>query len=341
MKLVSYIELPVQADSRIRLGALIEGECVVDLAVAQTWAQGARGFKARNLPVTMLEMLRGWDDHAPHLQALLNVFPHDMCLDLKGAGRQPVARSRDAVALLPPLPNALSLRYFSGFEKHARNYQRMRSQAVPQVWYDIPLFTYGNPFTLQGPDQGLVLPRPDAALDYGLEVACFICRHGHDIPADRAAEHIAGYAIMNNWSMRDVELREVAGGVGPVRGRDFATTIGPALVTPDELSDRQVGVGADLRYDLGMTARVNSTERSRGNLKDIHWTFASMIAHASQGVTLYPGEIISSGAVASGTLFEQGAEDSGAWLRPGDSVSLEVERLGWLETVVVSAAGQP
>ena len=337
MKLISYLELSSEPlPSRIKLGAMIGDDCVIDLAVAQTWAQGARGFRARELPQSMLELLNDWEDSAPHIQELLAALPGEECLELKGTGRRPVARRRADVLLLPPLPNVLTLRDFYGFEEHVRNTFRLRSKPVPRAWYNFPVFYYANPFTIFGADQAVTFPRGGKALDYELEVACFICKRGRNIPPEEAPGYIAGYTIMNDWSLRDVQAEEMSVGLGPAKGKDFATTLGPALVTPDELTDRQVGEGVDLRYNLAMTARINGEERSRGNLQDIHWTFAQMIARASEDVTLFPGEVIGSGTVGTGCLLEQGAEDNGAWLKPGDWVELGVERLGTLSTQIVA-----
>lgn len=335
VKLVSYVERPIQPSlPDIKLGALID-DCVVDLTVAQTWAQGARGFRARELPQTMMDLLRGWEDGSDHLRNLLASLPEDGWTDLRGTGRRPVARARGDVILLPPLPNALSLRDFVGFEKHVRNTFRLRSKPIPRVWYEMPVFHYSNPFTILGPDQGVEMPVGGTALDYALGIACVIARHGRDIPADEAMDYIAGYTILNDWSLRDVQVQEMEAGLGPAKGKDFATSIGPALVTPDELADRLVDEGAGARYDLAMTARVNGEERSRGNFAEIHWTFAQMIERASQSVSLFPGELFGSGTVGTGSLFEQGAEDDGSWLEPGDIVTLEVERLGVLESQVL------
>lgn len=336
MKLVSYVELPLDRESLVvRLGALSGEECVIDLPVAQTWAQGRHGFRARELPGSMMALLNNWEDDAPHLAALLDLLPGDECIDLKGAGRQPVARSRADVLLLPPLPNSVSLRQFDGFEKHVRNVQRLHSRAIPKAWQAAPLFSYGNPMTIYGPDHPVGIPQQSAALDYGLEVACVLSRSGRDIAPEEANDFIAGYMVANNWGVRDLEEDETDGGVGPTKARDFATTIGPALVTADELDDRREGEGADLRYGLTMSARVNGLQKSQGNFGDIHWTFAQMIARASQDVTLYSGEIFTSGAVETGTLYEQGAMDRDEWLKPGDRVECEIERLGTLVTQVI------
>lgn len=338
MKLVSYVEQTGGGDlPPIRLGALIDGDCVVDLHVAQTWAQGARGFRAREIPGSMLGLLRAWPDIFPHLQALLGAIAGEECLQLRGAGRQPVGRRRADVFLLPPLPNVLSLRVFMSFERHARNLFRSFTQAFPRAWSTLPAFYYANPLTLLGPDQALMAPRQDAALDYELGIACVIARQGQDIPVEEAADYIAGYTIINDWTLRTLQRDEMSIGLGPAKCKDFATTFGPALVTPDELADCQIDQGAGPRFDLTASARLNSVEKTRSNLKEMHWSFAHMIAHTSRDMILYPGEMLASGAVDGGSLLDGGADDSGDWLKPGDTLVLEVERLGRLETSILPA----
>jgi 2-keto-4-pentenoate hydratase/2-oxohepta-3-ene-1,7-dioic acid hydratase in catechol pathway len=335
MRLVSYIEIPVISDNpSIKLGALVGEDCVVDLEVAQTWAQGARGFHARELPSDTMRLLRNWADEAPHIQTLLDLLQSEDCLTLRGTGRRPVSRTLETIALLSPVPYPGSLRDFYSFEQHVKTVFELRGREVPSEWYEQPAFYYANPYTIMMPEQGVSPPCTCQALDYELEIACVIGRAGRNITPEEASEYIAGYMIMNDWSARDIQRKEMRVGLGPAKGKDFATSLGPALVTPDELADRQVGNGADLRYDLIMTARVNDTERSRGNFKDIYWTFPQMIAHASQDVTLFPGEVIGSGTVGMGCLLEQGAEESGQWLRPGDVVELSIERLGVLRNRV-------
>lgn len=340
MKLVSYVERPIQSDRpEIKLGLLVGDDCIADVAVAQTWAQGARGLSGRTLPHSMMELLGEWADAAPHLEQIAAALPADeSCLSLKGAGRQPVARRREDVFLLPPVPNPLTMRDFDGYEKHARNMYRLHSRAIPRGWYDAPVFSYGNPLTILGPDLGLPMPKHGTALDFEMEIAVVIGVGGQNITPEEAPGHIAGFMIMNNWSLRDVPNGELDGSYSAAKGKDFATTTGPALVTPDALADLQTGEGADLRYSLEMVARVNGQERSRGNFNDLHWTVSQMIARASEDVMLYPGEVLGTGTVPTGCLLEQGAEDTGDWLKPGDMVELEVERLGVLTTPVYTVS---
>jgi fumarylacetoacetate (FAA) hydrolase len=335
MKLVTYVKLPIQSDSpAIKLGALWGEGVVIDLAVAQTWAQGVHRFSARDLPPTMLKVLNRWDELQPHLAALLSLLDGQDPLTLKGAGRQPLAHRRTEVILLPPLANLISLRLFDGFERHARNRCRLASKPVPPAWYLAPVFTYGNPYTITGPEQAQALPAGLTELDYSLQVACIIGREGRDIPSEAAPDYIAGFTIVNDWRAYDLPGVDPGTEFGMARARDLATTLGPALITPDELADCQIEDGADLRYDLPLTVQVNGEERGVGNLKDIYWTFTRMIAHASRGITLYPGEVITSGTMPDGCLLE--LEDCEDWLRPGDQVTLTVERLGKLETLVIA-----
>jgi fumarylacetoacetate (FAA) hydrolase len=296
MKLVSYLDLPVDTESpEVKLGALLGEDCVVDLAVAQTWAQGARGFRARHLPARAVDLIHNWDEITAHLNALLAELPGGECVRLKGAGRQPVARPRQDVLLIAPLPSALSLRDFAGSFNHASAVAQHHHRSLPEEWCDAPTFTYGNPYTIVGPDQVVALP----------------------------------------W--RDAEALEARLGVGPARSKDFAVSLGPALVTLDELADRLIGHEGGRNYDLGMIARVNGQVRSQSNLRNLTFTFGQMIARASEGITLYPGEVLGSGAVGGGSLLAQGASEPDDWLKPGDRVELEVEYLGVLRAQIVEA----
>lgn len=237
----------------------------------------------------------------------------------------------EEVKLLAPLPRPASLRDFYAFEQHVATAARNRGRDVPPEWYNIPVFYFSNHTAIYGPDADVPMPRSHA-LDYELEIACVIGRAGRDILAEDAEEYIAGYLVMNDWSARDLQRDEMSVGLGPAKGKDFATSLGPMLVTPDELEAYALGDG---RYNLTMLARVNGVERSRGNFRDIYYTFGQMIARASQDVTLYPGDVIGSGTVGTGCLLELTA-GAGPWLEEGDMVELEVEGLGLLRNRVVA-----
>jgi fumarylacetoacetate (FAA) hydrolase len=233
--------------------------------------------------------------------------------------------------LLAPLPYPPSVRDFYAFEQHVRAARARRGLDMAPEWYEFPVFYFSNHGAIYGPDAAVPYPRT-WALDFELEIACVIGTAGIDIAEENAEAHIAGYTIMNDWSARDVQAKEMRVGLGPAKGKDFATSLGPWLVTPDELESRRVGHG---RYDLTMTARINGKECSRGNFRDITFTFPQMIARASQDAWLRPGDVLGSGTVGTGCLLEIGIE--GQWLKPGDIVELEIEGLGVLRNTV----GQP
>lgn len=236
------------------------------------------------------------------------------------------------VRLLAPLPRPNSLRDFYAFEEHVATAARNRGRSVAPAWYDFPTFYFSNHNAIYGPDADVPMPRT-ASLDYELEIACVIGREGRDIAEEDAQDYIAGYMIMNDWSARDVQREEMSIGLGPAKGKDFATSLGPVLVTPDELEERALGDG---RYTMPMVARVNGLERSRGNLRDIYYTFAQMIAHASRDVTLEPGDVLGSGTVGTGCLLEITA-GKGPWLDVGDVVELEIGGLGVLRNRVIAS----
>jgi 2-keto-4-pentenoate hydratase/2-oxohepta-3-ene-1,7-dioic acid hydratase in catechol pathway len=235
-----------------------------------------------------------------------------------------------ACALLAPVPRPGSLRDFYGFEQHVATAYRARGRAVPRAWYEVPVFFFVHAGSMYGPDEAVRRPEATRELDFELEVACVIGQGGRDIPAERAWEHVAGLTILNDWSARDVQRQEMSVGLGPAKAKDFASSLGPYLVTLDELADRF----EDDRHDLWMVARVDGEEVSRGNLKELYWSFPRMIARASAGVDLEPGDVIGSGTVGSGCILELGPEVV-PWLEPGNEVELEVERLGRLRTMIV------
>jgi fumarylacetoacetate (FAA) hydrolase len=233
------------------------------------------------------------------------------------------------VELTAPLPRPPSFRDFYAFEEHVRTARGRRGLDMVPQWYDFPVFYFSNTGSIAGPEAEIVKPGYTEALDFELEVACVIGKRGVNISKGEAEQYIAGYMILNDWSARDIQREEVKVGLGPAKGKDFATSIGPYLVTPDELEDFRERD----RYDLTMIARVNGVTYSAGNLKDIYWTFGDMIARASEDCMLYPGDIIASGTVGSGCILELGPERY-PWLQPGDVVELEVERLGVLRNRV-------
>jgi fumarylacetoacetate (FAA) hydrolase len=229
-----------------------------------------------------------------------------------GAAREHAEFRLDEVRLRPPVLHPPAVRDFYAFEAHVRRARELRGLAeVPREWYEQPVFYFSNPAAIYGPDDEIPYPEGTSELDYELEVAAMV-------GADGA---IAGFTIMNDWSARDVQRTEMKVGLGPSKGKDFATSLGPILVTPDELGDLR----------LEMVARVNGEERSRGNLRDMYHSWGAIVAHAARNTALRPGDVLGSGTVGTGCILEHG---DGRWLRPGDVVELEVEGIGVLRNRV-------
>src|SRR5947209_827933 len=231
-----------------------------------------------------------------------------------------------------PLPPVASLRDFYAFEQHVATCRRHRGLDMIPQWYQVPVFYFSNPAGIIGPAVPVAAPHGISALDYELELACVIGRACRDLPAhDSALEAVAGFTIMNDWSARDLQRVEMSVGLGPSKGKDFATSLGPELVTFDELADCY----RDGRLHLEMTATRNGRLLSRGDSGTMYWTWPQLLAHASRDATLRPGDVIGSGTVGTGCILELTPERAGGWLRPGDVIELSIDRLGTLRNRVV------
>lgn len=239
--------------------------------------------------------------------------------------------SKIDVKLHAPIQRPGSVRDFMAFEEHLLNASKISGMNVSPQWYEIPAFYFTNHRTIQGPEEIINRPPNCVMLDYELEIAIIIGSEGKNISVEKADEYIFGYMIFNDWSARDLQLTEMPIGLGPAKGKDFATSIGPYIVTKDEIESKRDEKG----FNLEMTATVNGKEISKGNLNSIHYSFNEMIAHASKGVALYPGDIIGSGTVGTGSLLEFGP-DVHPWLADGDEVSLTIEELGTLNNKIQS-----
>ncbi len=233
---------------------------------------------------------------------------------------------------LPPVPDPRSFRDFYAFEQHVKTCRTKRGQDMIPEWYEIPVFYFSNAGSLKGHQESVKRPASTQTLDFELEIGCIIGKQVQDVSGDAAEDAIFGYLVLNDLSARDLQRQEMKCMLGPAKGKDFATAIGPWVVTKDELADKRVGPG---RYDLTMLARKNGKEISRGNFKDVTHDFTKMIERASRDVTLYPGDLIGSGTVGTGCILELGPETTGGWLEPGDTVELEIDRLGTLTTPIV------
>lgn len=326
MKLVSFrVATPVGTFTRV--GALHDSHIIdVNMAYArwlkdQGEAQPSRLADAQ-VPAAMLEFLEG---ETSTMAAARRAVDYAVLLGshARGPAGETVWYSLDAVQLAAPLPHPPSLRDFIAFEAHIAATSKKRGQPIPPEWYQAPVYYKGNPRTIIGPDEDLPWPLETTKLDYELELACVIGKRGRDIAERDAPDYIAGYTIMNDFSARDIQFQEMACRLGPAKGKDFATALGPCLVTTDEIADLN---------SLTMVARVNGEEWSRGCFGTIHWSFPQMIAHVSRGEPLYPGDVFGSGTVGGGCGLE-----FDRYLKPGDVVELEIQPIGILRTRVVGA----
>jgi fumarylacetoacetate (FAA) hydrolase len=238
------------------------------------------------------------------------------------------------ITLLTPVPNPPTVRDYYAFEQHVAAARAKRGQGMLPEWYERPTFYITNTSELYGHNEPVPYPVGCNELDIELEIACVIGREGKNIPVEEAASYIAGYTIMNDWSARDFQRHDMKLGLGPGKGKDFATSFGPWLVTPDELAARCTGSGASERYDMTMLARVNGQEISRGNFNQIYYSFPQIIAHASRNARLRSGDIIGSGTVGTGCLLEIGTEVH-PWFQRGEVIELEIEGIGVLRNTIV------
>jgi fumarylacetoacetate (FAA) hydrolase len=215
------------------------------------------------------------------------------------------------VVLRAPILHPPSIRDFYAFEQHVRTVRSLRDLDVPAEWYELPVFYFSNAAAVYGPGDEIPYPEGTDELDYELELAAVI----------GADEQIAGFTVLNDWSARDLQRAEMKVGLGPAKGKDFATSLGPIVVTTDEF-DGSAGT---------MIARVNGEERSRGSVADMHHSWRAIRDQAARNTRLRPGDVLGSGTVGGGCVLELG---DGRWLRPGDTVELEVEGIGVLRNVV-------
>jgi 2-keto-4-pentenoate hydratase/2-oxohepta-3-ene-1,7-dioic acid hydratase in catechol pathway len=323
MRLLTY----QRGDEPARVGVWIEGDrLVLDLAEAMA----LHGRNPAPACASMQALIEAGEPAWEAARAVVADPPERACV--------PTVQVR----LLAPVPVPVQMRDALAFELHLRQAKRasaaMRLRDRPAdeahaelerlartggldpapVWFRQPLYYKANRFAVIGDGADVRWPRASQVLDYELEIGIFIGRGGRDIPASRAREHIFGYTVFNDVSARDLQADEMAGMLGPAKGKDFDTgnVIGPCIVTADEIGDP---------YALAMVARVNGQEWSRGSTATMHHRFEDIIAHVSRDETLHPGEFIGSGTVGNGCGFELGR-----YPQPGDVVELEIERIGRL-----------
>ena len=323
MRLVSFVAAGLDSAAGRALGAL-EGDRVLALGRAAVLLGRPEAEAARL--ATLETMLESWDENLVLAQAVAAEAAAGPAVKATSIARRPF----DSLTILPPVARPPSFRDAYCFEEHVKNARARRGLTVPQEWYEMPIFYYSNPGALVGHKAGVRKPDWTEALDYELELGWVISRKVRDVREDEWRSVVAGFTILNDWSARDVQRREMAVGLGPAKGKDFATSLGPSLVTLDEFE----GAWDGDRVRLAMEASVNGKVLSQGNTGSMRYTVGEVIARASQDVYLFPGDVFGSGTVGTGCILELG-NDVHRWLESGDEVTLTIERLGALTNPIV------
>jgi fumarylacetoacetate (FAA) hydrolase len=268
----------------------------------------------------------------PSLRDALERYGDAGLIERAGAAKSQPVPMLDVTRWWPPVPNPRTFRDFYAFEQHVKAARTRRGLEMIPEWYDLAIFYFSNTGSLKGHQESVKKPASTNELDFELEVGAIIGKDVQDVSESEAEDAIFGYLVLNDWSARDLQRAEMKCSLGPAKGKDFATSIGPWVVTKDELADKRVGPG---RYNLTMLARKNGKEISRGNFKDLTHDFTKMIERGSRDVMLYRGDLLGSGTVGTGCILELGPEKTDGWLKPGDVMELEIERLGTLASQII------
>jgi fumarylacetoacetate (FAA) hydrolase len=322
MKLVSYLQ-----DGHDRLGVLIH-DMVYDMEVLHP-----------DLPNSMGLFLNYWADSFPVAQAGELMLREGERTTSRGI---PLSE----VMLLAPVPYPTSCRDGYAFRQHVEAARRNRKVPMIAEFDQYPVLYFTNHHSIQGPGEVRCMPDHFEKLDFELEAAIVICKHGKNIKAEEADEYIGGLMIMNDLSARRLQMEEMLLNLGPAKGKDFATVIGPWLVTPDELKEFEVPCKENHKgksWNLKMKCWLNGVQVSEGNLADMDWTFAEIIERASYGVDLFPGDVIGSGTVGTGCFLELNGtgklndpDYTEQWLKADDLVEMEIDGLGRLSNTIVA-----
>lgn len=321
MKIVSYLR-----EGHDRLAILVDG-LFYDMEVLHP-----------DLPTNMGMFLNYWEES-------LSMARGGELMIREGTIYPDQGFAPDSVQLLAPVPFPTSCRDGYAFRQHVESARRNRGAAMIPEFDQYPIFYFTNHLSMQGPGNVVCMPDHFEKLDFELEAAIVICKHGRNIRAEDADEYIGGLMIMNDMSARRLQMEEMLLNLGPAKGKDFSTVTGPWLVTLDELEPFEIPAReghAGKNWNLRMQCFVNGQQVSDGNLGDMHWTFAEIIERASYGVNLFAGDVIGSGTVGTGCFLELNGTGKlndpnypEQWLKPGDVVEMEIEGLGRLVNTIV------
>jgi len=327
MKLATYSFI---SDDKNRFG-LVHKNKIIDIKRASDWANKIKvqeDFKS--ISPSLHLALNNWNDNLLKLQKLLEfIIKHNAELDQNHYDS--IFFDPHKINLCPPIVHPNTFRDFYAFEQHVKSARKLRGLDMNPDWYKIPVFYFSNTSALYGHKQNVPYPKGTKELDFELEFAAIIANGGSNISCDEATNFIAGYTICNDWSARDFQRQEMAMNLGPAKGKDFATSFGPYLVTPDEIKNNFI----DGKLHLRMRCYVNNNLISDGNTNDLYHPFSSMIERASKNTKIMAGDYFGSGTVGTGCILELRPENTGGWLKKGDTVRMEIEKLGVLENKIV------
>ncbi len=320
--MVSYVK-----EEREQLGVLINN-MIYDMDVLHP-----------DLPNSMGLFLNYWEESFPVAQA------GELMLREGTRSSNKWVALKD-VQLLAPVPFPPSCRDGYAFRQHVAAARKNRKADMIPEFDQYPIFYFTNHHSIQGPGEIKCMPDHFEKLDFELEAAIVICKHGKNIKAEDATEHIGGLMIMNDLSARKLQMEEMLLNLGPAKGKDFSTVTGPWLVTLDELKEFEIAAKENhtgINWNLSMKCWVNGKQVSEGNLGDMDWTFAEIIERASYGVDLYAGDVIGSGTVGTGCFLELNGTGKlndpnypEQWLQAGDLVEMEINGLGRLSNTIVA-----
>jgi len=320
MKLVTY----TQKGTSPQLGVLISDN-VYNLHLLQS-----------SLPDNMKDFL--WDGEKAMEQA------KQLDADLKSGKKEASSLSLSQVQLLAPVPEPTSCRDGYAFRQHVAAARRNRKVPMIEEFDQYPIFYFTNHNAVQGPGEIWCMPDHFQKLDFELEASIVLGKKGRNVRAKDADQYIAGYMIMNDMSARTLQMEEMLLNLGPAKGKDFSTVIGPYMVTPDELEPFKIPAKAGHEgnnYNLSMKCWVNDIQVSGGNVSDMDWTFAEIIERCAYGVDILPGDVIGSGTVGTGCFLELNGTGllndpnyKVQWLQDGDEVKMEIEGLGTLVNTI-------
>ena len=321
---MKFLTFKTKNDNEIRFG-FKSYKKVIDIGLAAKWLYEKKNDNSFiNIPLTLHKALEKWDQNFRLLKALDS--------KLSDFNIESFSYKESDLTILPPIINPPAFRDFYAFEQHVKAARKLRKLDMHPDWYKIPIFYFSNPNCCYGHGENIPYPNGTTELDFELEFAVIIGNGGSNIKSSEANKVIAGYTILNDWSSRNLQREEMPMSLGPAKGKDFASSFGPYMVTPDEIESAWKDDG---KLHLQMTCHVNGKKVSDGNTNDLYHSFGDMIERASMNTKLIPGEYIGSGTVGTGCILELRPENAGGWLKKGDIVTLEIERLGILENKIV------